>query len=364
MVQRLRKKIVVLLIAAMCVLTVGGCGTKEKPQTSVSSAKETKSAAGSSETQEATKEVFAMDTYMTLTAYGADAQAAVDDAAAEITRIEEMVSTGIDTSEIAKLNQTGRATLSKDAAYLVERSLELYKSTNGAFEISIYPVMQAWGFTTQNYRVPEKKELTTLLKKVDSQKIHFSEKTGEISFEKKGMEIDLGGIAKGYTSGRIMDIFREHGIKSGVVSLGGNVQVMGTKTDGSLWRVAVENPKDEGDYLGVLETSDQAVITSGGYERYFEQDGKHYHHIINPKTGYPAQSGLSSVTIVSSDGTLADGLSTSLFIMGKEKAIAYWRQHKEEFDAILVDDDGKLFVTEGVADSFTSEADVTVVEAE
>ena len=346
----------------MCALSIGGCSEKTASDsgTSVSSVQE----GDSQEEEKATKEVFAMDTYMTLTAYGANAQAAVDAASAEITRIENMVSTGIDTSEIAKLNKTGSATLSKDAAYLVQRSLEIYDSTGGAFDISIYPIMQAWGFTTQNYRVPKKSELKSLLKKVDSKQIRFSEDSGKISFGKKGMEIDLGGIAKGYTSGRIMDIFREQGIKSGVVSLGGNVQVMGTKTDGSLWRVAVENPKDESDYLGVLETKDRAVITSGGYERYFEEDGKRYHHIIDPKTGYPADSGLSSVTIISSDGTLADGLSTSLFIMGKKKAIAYWKQHKDEFDAILVDDDGKLFVTEGVADSFTSEHDVTVVEAE
>ena len=358
----MKKKIVFLLIAAMCALSIGGCSGKTASDsgTSVSSVQE----GDSQEEEKANKEVFAMDTYMTLTAYGANAQAAVDAASAEITRIENMVSTGIDTSEIAKLNKTGSATLSKDAAYLVQRSLEIYDSTGGAFEISIYPIMQAWGFTTQNYRIPKKSELKSLLKKVDSKQIQFSEDSGKISFGKKGMEIDLGGIAKGYTSGRIMDIFREQGIQSGVVSLGGNVQVMGSKTDGSLWRVAVENPKDESDYLGVLETKDRAVITSGGYERYFEEDGKRYHHIIDPKTGYPADSGLSSVTIISSDGTLADGLSTSLFIMGKKKAIAYWKQHKDEFDAILVDDDGKLFVTEGVADSFTSEHDVTVVEAE
>ena len=110
------------------------------------------------------------------------------------------------------------------------------------------------------------------------------------------------------------------GLTSGLVNLGGNVQALGTKTDGSNWRVAVQSPDDTEDYLGVLSIQDKAVITSGGYERYFEQDGVTYHHIIDPKTGYPAENGLVSVTIVSSDGTLADGLSTSLFIMGEEKS--------------------------------------------
>ena len=162
------------------------------------------------------------------------------------------------------------------------------------------------------------------------------------------MKIDLGGIAKGYTSSRIMDIFKENGITSGLVNLGGNVQALGTKTDGSNWRVAVQSP-------------DEAVITSGGYERYFEQDGVTYHHIIDPKTGYPAENGLVSVTIVSSDGTLADGLSTSLFIMGEEKAAEFWKAHSDEFEAILETDDGTIYVTEGLKDSFTTDLDMKVI---
>ena len=136
------------------------------------------------------------------------------------------------------------------------------------------------------------------------------------------------------------------------MNLGGNVQALGSKTDGSKWKVGIQDPEGKEDYLGTLSIKDQAVITSGGYERYFEEDGKTYHHIIDPRTGYPADSGLLSVTIVSSDGTLADGLSTSLFIMGKEEAIEYWRDHSEEFDGILETEDGTLYVTEGIAEEF------------
>lgn len=144
----------------------------------------------------------------------------------------------------------------------------------------------------------------------------------EVTLNKEGMKIDLGGIAKGYTSSKVMDIFKENGISSAVISLGGNVQTLNGKPDGSDWRVAVENPADTGSYIGVLSIKDKAVITSGGYERYFKQDGKTYHHIIDPANGYPANNGLTSVTIVSDDGTLADGLSTSLFIMtGKSTEI-------------------------------------------
>ena len=175
------------------------------------------------------------------------------------------------------------------------------------------------------------------------------------------MKIDLGGIAKGYTSARIRDIFKKNGIESGLVNLGGNVQALGTKTDGNNWRVAVQSPDDTEDYLGVLSIRDKAVITSGGYERYFEQDGVTYHHIIDPKTGYPAESGLSSVTIVSDDGTLADGLSTALFIMGKDKAESFWRAHSDKFEAVLVTDDGTIYVTEGLKGSFTTERTMEVI---
>lgn len=158
-----------------------------------------------------------------------------------------------------------------------------------------------------------------------------------------------------------MDIYKEKGVTSGLVNLGGNAQVLGTKPDGSLWRVAVQSPDAEDEYLGVLETKDKAIITSGGYERYFEKDGVTY-IIHRPSTGYPAENGLISVTIVSADGTLADGLSTSLFVMGKDKAVDYWRAHSDEFDMILLTDDEQLYVSEGIKDSFTSDRDVNIVE--
>ena len=164
--------------------------------------------------------------------------------------------------------------------------------------------------------------------------------------------MDLGGIAKGFTSSRIMEIFKKDGVTCGMVSLGGNVHLLGTKQDGSAWRVGIQDPDNTNDMLGVLEASDCAIITSGAYERNFEKDGVTYHHIIDPATGKPSNSGLTSVTIVSKDGTLADGLSTSLFVMGKDKAIAYWKQHADEFDTILVDKDRNVYITEGIADGF------------
>lgn len=357
--------VVCVTVSAAAMLLSTGCGAVSVEKTNLDTqAGDTKDRAGDikEETAEAQKDLFAMDTYMTLQAYGENAQEAVDRAAEEIVRLDDLLSTGNSGSEIALLNQNGSGILSEDAGYLVERAMELYEETDKVFDIAVYPVMEAWGFTTQEYRVPEEEELKDLLSLTDVSKIVYDPETREISFGKEGMKIDLGGIAKGYTSSRIMDIYRECGIESGLVNLGGNVQALGIKTDGSKWRIAIQSPEGEEDYLGILEIQDQAVITSGGYERYFEQDGVSYHHIIDPATGYPAQSGLVSVTIVSADGTLADGLSTSLFIMGKDKAISYWREHSESFDFIIETEEGMLYVTEGAADSFTSELPMEVVK--
>ena len=361
----MKNRKVLLITAILCTALFTGCTSKaDSSATKENNTENTESSSQSddADSQEASTELFAMDTYMSLKAYGENAQEAVDAAADEIKRLDEVLSTGDENSDVGQINANGGGSLTDDTSYLLERSMELYEKTDGLFDIAIYPVMEAWGFTTQNYRVPEDSELKELLKLTDASKIQYDEKNQKVSFDQDGMKIDFGGIAKGYTSARIMDIFREHGVESGLANLGGNVQVLGTKTDGSQWRVAIQSPSSEEEYLGILTTQDKAVITSGGYERYFEQDGKTYHHIIEPRTGYPAENGLISVSIVSSDGTLADGLSTSLFIMGEEKAEAFWKEHSDEFDMILEAEDGTLSVSEGIADQFESEHKVNVIK--
>lgn len=377
--MKLKKALLVCLLPAF---VIGGCGkttTDEtenttKQESAVEETVQDEQETGDTETEseasgedadketEASKDLFAMDTYMTLTAYGEHAQEAVDKAAERVEALDALLSTGNENSEIYQLNQNGEATLSEEGGYLVERALELYKKTEGAFDIAIYPVMQAWGFPTQDYHVPDDDTLKEKLALADASKVNYDKDTRKIFFDQDGMEIDLGGIAKGYTSSQIMQIYQDCGVTSGLVNLGGNVQALGGKTDGSKWRVAIQSPDDTEEYLGILEIEDQAVITSGGYERYFEEDGVTYHHIIDPAIGYPADSGLISVTIVSDDGTLADGLSTSLFIMGEEKAAQFWRENSDEFEAIMETSDGELYVTEGIADSLTTDMDVTVIE--
>lgn len=308
------------------------------------------SAQTSAEEPSQSRKVYAMDTVMTLEAYGQNADAALDAAVAEIERLDALWSIASSDGEIAQLNAEKQITASADTLALLTRAKEISAATDGLFSTTIAPLMEAWGFTNGDYRVPDEAELSALLAHVDDEEIAISDSTVTIPADAK---VDLGGIAKGFTSARVMEIFRENGIKNGILSLGGNVQALGTKPDGSLWRVGLQNPADERALFATLELADKAVITSGAYERNFEQDGITYHHIIDPRTGYPAESGLSSVTIVSDDGTLADGLSTALFIMGKEAAVEFWRSRRDDFDMVLLADDGAVTVSAGIADALT-----------
>lgn len=305
------------------------------------------------------RELFAMDTKISLTAYGQNGKQALEEAAQELQRLDNLLSTGNASSEISRLNSRGAGSLSADSQTIIEEALRLYNSTGGAFDITVYPLMRLWGFADGAYRVPTDRERTETLKWIGADQMHLE--NGQCSLG-PGQMIDLGGIAKGYASDRLMEIFRNNGVTSAMVSLGGNIQTLNTKPDGSAYRIAIRSPNSTQEYVGFLSVANQAVVTSGGYERYFEENGRRYHHILDPQTGMPAESGLASVTIVSSSGMLADGLSTALFIMGLEKAETYWRSSGEDFEAIFVTDDGKIYITQGLEGHFTSGGAYTVLK--
>lgn len=297
-------------------------------------------------------EVLAMDTIMTLTVYdqpAGEGMEALRRAAARIEDLDAILSVTDEGSEIYRVNHSGgeAVVLSEETGDLLAEALALCESTGGALDVTIYPVVRAWGFTTGDYKVPEKAELEALLEGVDYTRVALE---GERLTLPEGMELDLGAVAKGWTGDQLMELFAGVGITSAIVELGGNVQALGAKPDGTPWRVALQAP--EGGYAGALEIVDKAVITSGGYQRYFEQDGVTYFHIIDPATGYPADSGLVSATIVADRGVQGDGLSTALFVMGREKAEEYWRGH-QDFDFILLCEDGTAVITEGLEDSFS-----------
>ena len=299
---------------------------------------------------EHTASFFAMDTLMSVTAYGEDGQAAAEAAEAEIKALDRLLSATNGTSEIYAANHSGgeSVTVSDETAALLARALELCGETDGALDVTIYPVVKAWGFTTDSYQIPPEDELAELVKQVDFTRIALDGNTLTVP---EGMELVLGAVAKGYAADRAAEVLEARGVTCAKLELGGNIHLVGTKPNGKPWRISVRDPFGEG-YMGELETDGGAVVTSGGYERYFEQDGITYWHIIDPATGRPARSGLVSVTIVAPSGTLADALSTALFVMGKEKAEAFWRA-RQDFDFLLIGEDGTVTVTPGLDKRFT-----------
>lgn len=291
----------------------------------------------------------AMDTAMTLSATGREAEAALSAVKEEILRLDALFSPVGEESDIARLNATGKAACSAETVALLKDGAAISRETDGLFALTIAPLVDLWGFSTKDYRVPTEAERVEAAALVDDAQITFGA-GGEVALA-SGAKVDLGGIAKGYASSRAMEIFRAHGIKNASVSLGGNVQVLGTRPDGALWRIGITDPADPAALCARIEAKDTAVVTSGGYIRYFEADGKRYEHILDPQSGAPAESDLASVSIITPDGTLADALATALYVMGLDKGCAYWRTHADDFEALFVTTDGRLLATAGIAES-------------
>ena len=298
---------------------------------------------------------FAMDTVMTFTVIHEDGDEIIIDAEQEIRRLENLLSVTVESSDISKLNAAaGKEALDMqiDTQVLLAKGKELGEKTGGAFDIAISPIVKAWGFTEEEHHVPTQAELDALLPVTDPSDVILD--AGKAYLQKEGMAVDLGGIAKGYASDKVSELLKEKGVESAIVSLGGNVVGIGRKPDGEKWEVALANPLDANDYCGLISIEDKAVVTSGGYQRFFEENGRKYHHIIDPATGYPAESGLLSVTIISESGTEADVLSTALFVMGLEDALEYW-QKNGGFEAIFITEAGEVIATEGADACFAFE---------
>ena len=298
---------------------------------------------------EPSRTFFAMDTVMSVSAHGAD-ESLLDACEAEVFRLEALMSVTREESEIGRLNAGGQAALSEDTEAVLGFALGMCDLTGGALDVTLYPVVRAWGFTTGDFRVPSDQEIEELLTLVDWRKVELNDGTASVP---DGTMVDLGALAKGYASDRLASVLCEGGVDSALINLGGNVCCLGTKPDGSDWRVGIQDPKDPQRFVGAVQVRDRAVITSGSYERYFTaEDGTVYGHIFDPATGRPADSGLISATVVGTSGIQCDALSTALYVMGVDRACALLST-LEGVDAVLVGEDGGLWVTDGLYDRFT-----------
>ncbi len=300
--------------------------------------------------EEASRDIFAMDTFMSLKAYGEHADTALGIASERILSLEEILSVTNESSDTWSINHADGAAVavSSDTMVLLETAGNIGIKTDGALDITLYPVLQAWGFTTDTQQVPDARTLAEVLELVDFRRISLE--GGSVQLP-AGMQIDFGALAKGYAGDCVIEILKEHDITSAIVNLGGNVQTLGMKPDGTPWKIGVQNPFDTSEQLCILEVADKAVITSGNYERYFTgDDGQKYWHILDPADGCPADNGLVSVTVVGESGLLCDALSTALFVLGTEGAINFWKT-EGGFEMILVTEDAQMYYSEGLTDS-------------
>ena len=299
----------------------------------------------------ATREFFSMDTVMEVRVYdGSDPESAAKAAQDEIYRLDRLFSVSNPNGEIAIANANGTVQLSEDGVFLISQALQLARETEGLFDITLQPLIDCWGFYSDSLHIPDDTELDSLLANAGSDHVSLD---GSVLTLEPGVGLDLGAIAKGYASDRAAEAVRSGGTTSAMLILGGNVYAVGTK-NGSPWTVAIQDPKTSGGYVGMIEVSDTAVVTSGTYQRFLEQDGQRYHHILDPRTGRPAQSGLVSVTIVCESGMIADALSTARLVMGLEDAVNFWRQSQYNFEAILVTEDDRVYITNGLESVFRS----------
>lgn len=290
----------------------------------------------------------AMDTLMSLKVYGGNTNLC-DTLKSRIQTLDGLLDATDEKSELARLNAEKSAAVSEDTDALLQRSLTLCGQLGDSFDITVCPAVRAWGFTTSDYRIPSKDERKALADRIDYRRVKSDHGTYTLSAQ---TELDLGAVAKGYAADVSAELLRDGGAQAAVLNLGGTIALYGKKPDGSRFSVGIADPENPAAYFGTLDCDACVVATSGGYERYFERDGKRYIHILDPKTAAPVENGVRSVTIVTDDGTRADALSTALFVMGLDRAADYYRAHRD-FDLILLTENDELYLTEGIFDDFS-----------
>jgi len=294
---------------------------------------------------------FLMGTLIQAKAYGRYAPRAFDEVFARLREIEARMTINAPGSELAAVNDSsGKAPVkvSPDTFYVIQKAIHYAALTGGRFDPTIAPVVSLWHIGFPGARVPSPAEIASAVKRISYRNVVLDPAEKTVYLTGKGMGLDLGAIAKGYAADEAISIFKKHQVGSALISLGGNVSSLGAKADGKPWRIGIQDPLEtQSTYMATLETTGETLVTSGAYERFLEVDGKRYHHILDPDTGYPAETDLLSSTIVAGTSIDADALSTSTFILGREKALKLVKG-LPGVEAILIDKDRRVWVTSGL----------------
>ena len=291
-------------------------------------------------------------TVVTITVYSDSeqkAKAAIDATYKELDRLGRILNFYSEDSEVSEINRFSGirpVRVSGDTVDVIERALYVSRNTDGAFDITIGPIVKMWDF--ENKVLPDEEAVKAKLHLVNYRNVVVDRLNSTVYLKKKGMQIDLGGIEKGYAADRAVEILKRNGIIAGIIAVGGEVKPFGTKPDGGAWRVGIKNPHQKGkddEIIAIVKLAGKAISTSGGYEKYFIKDGKTYHHILNPATGYPVYE-CQSVSVIADNAP--DGFPTGIFVLGPEKGMAALR--RLGLDGVIIPKDGEILSTDGIKD--------------
>ncbi len=338
-----KKKFLVLLIVVVVVLIFSSCkrNTKEDAKDTIE------------------RTDFMMDTIMTIKIFDNKDEKILDEAFERIEEIENRMSRTIETSYVYQINKNAGikpVRVSDDVYYVLKKAKYYAEISKGAYEPTIGPLVDLWNIQgkgeNKKCNIPSEDKILTEKDKVDFAKLKLLE-DNQVFLCEKDMKLDLGGIVKGYAADEVKKILKKHGVKNAIIDLGGNIYTLGSSSVGQDWKIGIQNPFDNiGDYVGIVKVQDKSIVTSGDYERYFEVNGIRYHHIIDKKTGYPTNNELSAVSVISDKSIDGDALSTTLFVLGKEKGMKFVNE-LEGVEAIFITKDYNIYITPKLKEKFT-----------
>jgi thiamine biosynthesis lipoprotein len=362
------KKILLRTLSVfLCLLCLGACSTnggqisQEEKENNQSNTSSSDDKAVEKDIEDKIKSMggqfFFLNSILTLDIYdtGLDNAKINQEVEDRVRELENKMSTKIATSEVSKINDNagiGKVKVSDDTFTVIKEALKYGKISKGKFDITVGNLVDLWGIGTENEKVPSKEEIQKALATVDYNKVEIDDNNKTVFLKDKGMKIDLGAIAKGYVADDIVKILEKDGVKSAIINLGGNVYVYGNK-GGKNFKIGIRNPlsPDPNDYLGIYQSQNESVVTSGVYERFFEKDGKRYHHILSTSDGYPIDNNLISTSIITKSSMDADALSTTTFALGLEEGLKLIENTKNT-EAMFITADKKIYMTSGLKEKF------------
>lgn len=334
----MKNRSILALILGICLMTTS-CGKQVKK-----------------EEPSVTRENYLLGTIVQLKVYGENAENAATKAMDVISNIDDLMSTTKPTSDVSKINDNAGGDfieVKEDTYKVIKKALYYSELSEGAFDVTVGPLVNLWGIGTEKAKVPNAGEIKKNLALVNYKDIEINDAKRSIKLKRKSQKIDLGGIAKGYAADKVRETLINEGIKTAFINLGGNVVTLGDKSDGTPWNIGVQDPLNtRGDYFGILKVSNKSIVSSGNYERFFMKDGIKYHHILDTKTGYPSESELMGTTIISDKSIDGDALSTSVFVLGLDKGLKLI-EDLEGVEAIFITKDKKIYTSSGIKNSFT-----------